>query len=352
MVRSNLKVLFDIVHPTDVHFFKRCIHSLLQRGDHIVVTSRQKDVTSELLDALGIGYTTISRLGHTRVDLFLELWTRDFKLWSIARRCKPDIFVSNNSPCGAHIARIMQRPSLVFEDTETHRYNHWLYYPFVTEIHSPRCYPCSLGRKQHFYQGYSALAYLHPKHFQPDPDVLRLTGFNPAEPMILIRFVGWKAMHDFGRKRLSAEDRYRLVQFAKQYANVFISSETPLPDELKPYRLEFPVAEIHHLLYYANLLIGDSGSMTSEAAVLGTPAIYCDDIGLGYTDEQQTKYGLCFHFKPFGIELICRKIEELMSLHATHHHFSEARARLLHDTIDVAAYQLEQIDRLASGTCS
>jgi predicted glycosyltransferase len=343
-----MKVLFDIVHPADVYFFKHNIANLLQRGDKVIITSREKDITVELLDVLGMKHKPISRLGKGSLGLFMELITRDIELWKTARKATPDIYVSNNSPSVAHVAWIMCRPSIVFDDTETHRHNHQLYYPFVTEIHSPDCYRTSLGQKQMFYPGYHTLAYLHPNHFSPDPEVLQRAGLNPAEPMILLRFVGWGALHDVGRKRLKAEDKHRIIRLARKYGRVFISSEMPLPDDLDPYRLRLSIAEIHHLLYYVKLLISDSGSMTSEAVVLGTPAIYCDDVGLGYTDEQQEKYGLCFNVKPDEIETILETITKLMTSDDTRQHFAEARARLLHDKIDVVSYQLEQIDRLVS----
>jgi predicted glycosyltransferase len=341
-----MKVLFDIVHPADVHFFKHSIASLLQRGDEVIITSREKDITVELLDTLGMKHSTISRLGKGPLGLFTELITREIALWKIAKTFTPDIYVSNNSPCAAHIAWLMRRPSIVFDDTETNRYHRRLYYPVVTQIHSPNCYRSSLGAKQCFYPGYHALAYLHPNHFSPDPQVLQRSGLDPAEPMVLLRFVGWGALHDVGRKRLKPEDKHRIVRLAKKYGRVLISSELPLPDDLESYRLQLSVAEIHHLLYYIKLLVSDSGSMTSEAVVLGAPAIYCDDVGLGYTDEQQEKYGLCFNVKPDDIEAILETITKLMTSDDTRQHFAEARARLLHDKIDVASYQLEQIDRL------
>ena len=33
-----------------------------------------------------------------------------------------------------------------------------------------------------------------------------------------------------------------------------------------------------------------------EAAVLGTPSIYIDDKGRGYTDEQESEYKMVFNF--------------------------------------------------------
>lgn len=37
-----MKVLFEMVNPADVHFFKHVIHRLMERGDHILVASRKK----------------------------------------------------------------------------------------------------------------------------------------------------------------------------------------------------------------------------------------------------------------------------------------------------------------------
>jgi uncharacterized protein len=36
--------------------------------------------------------------------------------------------------------------------------------------------------------------------------------------------------------------------------------------------------------------------MASESALLGTPAIYIDKVGRGYTNEQEEKYGLVYNF--------------------------------------------------------
>lgn len=343
-----MKVLFDIVHPADVHFFKNTIRCLLRRGDNVVVTSRKKDITIELLDALEIKHTSISRIGKGSVGLFSELVIRDINLWRIARKFDPDIYVSNNSPCASHIAWLRRRPSLVFDDTETHHYNHRLYYPFVTQIQSPDCYRKSLGKKQVFYSGYPALAYLHPNYFTPDQKLLQKAGIDPMAPIVLLRLIGWDAMHDIGRKKLRTEDWFHIIQVIKNYARVLISSEKPLPDNLEVYRLQLPVTAIHDLLYYAKLLVSDSGSMTSEAVVLGTPAIYCDDVGLGYTDEQEAKYGLCFNFTPHNLDALLEKSVKLLTLKDPRLYFTEARARLLHDKIDVTSYQLEQIECLVS----
>jgi hypothetical protein len=176
-----MKVLFDMVHPADVHFFRFAISNLVRKGDEVCVASRRKDITLELLDELDIENTSISDKVNGTTGLFIELLRRDYTLFGLARHFRPDIIVANNSPCGEHVAWLLGIPSIVFDDTEIHRFNQMLYYPLVTEVHSPVCYRTSFGRKHHFYPGYHSLAYLHPDHFHPDPEIVRKGGLNPEE---------------------------------------------------------------------------------------------------------------------------------------------------------------------------
>ena len=69
-----------------------------------------------------------------------------------------------------------------------------------------------------------------------------------------------------------------------------------MPHDLERYRIHIPATRIHDALAYAALLYGESATMASECAVLGTPAIFLDDDGRGYTDEQEQLYGAVFNF--------------------------------------------------------
>jgi predicted glycosyltransferase len=337
-----------MVHPADVHFFKHVIRTLLGRGDQVLVASRNKDVTLDLLDALDIPHRCISDKGKGAVGLFVELIARDYHLWRLARSFRPDVFVNNNSPCGSHVAWLTGRPSIVFDDTEIQDHHQRLYSPFVTEIHCPRCYRKGLGPKQRRYPGYHSLAYLHPNHFAPDPQVLRRAGIDPDRRKVLLRFVSWGAMHDTGLGHISAEQKRTLVERIGRSAQVLISAEGELDADLTAYRLALPLEDVHHLLANVDLVIGESATMCSEAVVLGTPAVYIDETGRGYTDEQESRYGMCANFHPKDFERVQAHVEQLLMQGDLHGHFAAAHRRMLGETIDVAAYQLAQIDRLAA----
>jgi hypothetical protein len=67
---------------------------------------------------------------------------------------------------------------------------------------------------------------------------------------------------------------------------VFISSESELPTDLEPFRIQIPIERMHDVQAAASLFVGESATMASESVVLGTPAIYIDEVGRGYTDEE------------------------------------------------------------------
>ena len=111
-----------------------------------------------------------------------------------------------------------------------------------------------------------------------------------------MRFVSRTAVHDIGHKSLSTEMKIRATKEFSKHAKVFISSEIKLPDDLRPYKIPVPPEKMHDALYYAEMFYGDSSTMASECACLGTPAIYIDDVGRGYTEEEEKKYGLVFNY--------------------------------------------------------
>ena len=307
-----MNVVFDIIHPADVHLFRLAVIKLLDRGDSVLVPSRDKEVTVELLDDAGIPHQVISRKPRGMTAMALELLQRNLNLWRAARRFGADLFVSSNSASASHVAWLMGKPSLVFDDTEINRLMRRLYRPFATEIHTPRCYRLDLGPKQRRYPGYHSLAYLRPGQFTPDPTVL-------------------------AREELAAQ------------ARVLISSETAVPPDLAPHAMRSSPADIHHLIRFACLMIGESATMASEAAALGTPSILIDEQGRGYTDEQESVYGLCTWVKPGQWERVIEHALRILADLDPRKSVAGSHARLLADTVDLSGYQMAQIDRLARG---
>jgi predicted glycosyltransferase len=342
-----MKVLFDMVHPADVHFFKHAIFSLKSEGHDVVVTSREKDVTIDLLDKYKIPHHPITKKGKGAIGLFLELIVRDIKLFILTFRKKPDVFVANNSPCSSHVAWLFRKSSIVYDDTEIHRLNRMLYYPFVSEVYTPECYRDTIGKKQIYYDSYHSLAYLHPNHFTPDKTVLTKNGISAEEPYVFIRLVSWGAMHDIGLTHLQHDEKLALVKNISKFAKVLISSEGDLDDELKQYQVNVPLEDIHHILAFADLVVAESATMCSEAIVLGTYSIYIDQEGRGYTDEMEEKYSLCKNFEPNDFHSINSAVTTF--LEDSKNFIPEVKnnhQKMMADKLDLSNHQLEQIYRL------
>ena len=123
---------------------------------------------------------------------------------------------------------------------------------------------------------------------------------------------------------------------------MFITSEKPLPEEFEKYRISVSPEKMHDLLYYATLLYGESATMASECAVLGTHAIFCDFAGRGYTDEEERDYNLVYNFKldESSQENSIEKAVELLQDPALKTKGREKQKRLLNDKIDVTAFMV------------
>jgi predicted glycosyltransferase len=76
--------------------------------------------------------------------------------------------------------------------------------------------------------------------------------------------------------------------------------------------------------------------MASESVVLGVPAIYAATTGRGYTDEQETKYGMVKNIRKLDWASISQAIDELLKWPTTH--WQQARNNLLANTIDVPEF--------------
>jgi len=342
-----MRLAIDLLHPAHVHFFKNLIGILRDRGDDVLLTARRKDITLELLDQLGLPYETISTLGAGRLGLAVEMLTRDVRLYRRVRRFNPDVLTGITGVCAAQVSALVRKPCVVWDDTEHQSRTHKLTYPFATEIQSPSCYRHSLGPKQILYEGYHELAYLHPNRFTPDPQVLREAGIDPDQRISVVRFVGWGALHDQDLRGFSEAAKRQLVETLAKNSRVLITSETPLPPELEPYRIAMPSLKIHHLLAYTDLFVGESATMASETVVLGGPAIYLDPAGRGYTDEQQRGYNMCWNFTHRQEADVIAKAAELIALDNPRAFVAPGWKKLLADKIDVTAYQLEVLERAA-----
>jgi len=281
-------------HPAHVHLFKNFIWVMEKRGHEIKVTARDKEVTRQLLDAYHIPYDLIGKPGSGKFSLLAEWIYRGYKIYMAGKKFKTDIYLGVLNPATAISAILSGKVSLTFTDTEHAAFAKRVTFPFSKNIITPLCYLEDLGSKQASYNGYHELAYLHPRYFKPNPKILNEVGLIESDSFIIVRFVSWQASHDTGQHGI--RDKIGFVKKLEKYGRVLITSEGALPPELEPYQIQVSPEKIHDLLYYATLYIGEGATMASEAAVLGTHAIYVNTLKLGYIAEEDEKYHLVSDF--------------------------------------------------------
>ena len=340
-----MKILIDINHPAHVHYFRNFHAIMTEMGHEILVVSRNKEIEHRLLHLYGIPFIDRGRGKAGKYSKLLYLVYADLKLLSIALKFKPDVFINFLHPYPSHVARLLGKVSLVFSDTEHAKLHHRLTVPFATKVLTPSCYRLDLGMKQVRFNSYMELSYLHPNYFQPDRGVLKLLKVDEGERFSIIRFVSWAAAHDFGHTGMSLENKRKAVTELSKHGRIFISSEGKLPDDLEKFRINIPLNKMHDALYYCSLLFGESATMASEAAVLGTPAIFIDNDGRGYTDEEESKYNLVSNFTESGAdqERAVRRALDILTDENGKEKYRAMRNVLLADCIDTTRFMVDEV---------
>lgn len=291
-----MKILFDIGHPAHVHYFKNLINYFKNNNHDVIITAREKDVTFELLEKFNLDFFSRGKGSDSFIGKLLYLAYTDIKLIKLLRRITPDLFIGFGSPYAVHAASVLGKHSIILDDTENAKIGQFFYKPFASVILSPNTFSLDFGIKHIKFNSYMELAYLHKNYYKYAPSTIDTLNLIPDDKICLLRFVSWKANHDLGHKGISLTNKIKIVEEFSKYSKVFISSEQPLPSELEKYRLKVSPELVHDVISRSTLLFGESATMASEAAVLGTPAIYLDNVGRGYTKEQQNKYGLVSNY--------------------------------------------------------
>jgi len=292
-----MRALFDVTHPALVHLFaprrrgarsgrpRRNRRSAGEGRDDGSARRRRRPVRGGVARGSGAALS----IG--------ELLEREIGLVRLARRIDPDVVVSQVDPAAVHAARLVGARAVVFDDSEHERLVAGLTHRFADVV----CTPSGFDREvpnQRRYDGFHELAYLHPNRFTPDPAALQRHGVDPESSYAVVRFVAWDAHHDLGRRGFSPAGKQQLVERLDEHGTVYVTAEGEPPTAVGGSSL--PVEAIHDLLAFADCYVGDSQTMATEAAVLGTPAVrtsaFVGDDDMSNFRELETEYGLLQSF--------------------------------------------------------
>lgn len=297
-----MKYIVELNHPKHYYQFKYIMLELIAKGHQIKVLARNKDVLLNVLEEEKWEFQIFGLHKKSILGKIVNTIGLIVNYIKIVRKFKPDVIITKASFYGVFVARLFNIKSIIFPDSEVVWVTNKIVTPLASMIITPDNFELDFGKKHKRIQGFFENCYLDPEYFQPDSAVIEK--YQLQKPYSIIRFIGWTANHDLNAWGFSPEEKTQLVNELEKFGNVYISSENILPKNLEKYKLPVPASKIHHVLHFANLYIGDSQTMATEAAILGTPAIRSNSF-VGPKDMSnfkilEKKYALLFNYSLFS----------------------------------------------------
>lgn len=359
-----MKILVYMGHPAHFYLYKNAIAQLRADGHQVEILIKKKDILQSLLDNQGWEYHNILQEGrkNSKVGMLIGMLKRAWRLNSFVRQYKPDI-LTGTSVENSFIGPLQRIPVINCNEDDAAVVPLYakLSYPGADAILNPIV--CNSGKwdsKATKYPGYQELAYLHPNHFRADEEVVKGYGINVTKPYFVLRFASLHAHHDNGIKGINTEIAQRLVEILKPHGRIYITSERPLESQFEQYRIKINPLDMHHVMAFASLYIGDSQTMAAEAGVLGVPFVRFNDfVGrIGYLRELEDVYQLGYGIhatpltadnpirradgseQPSGVEALYKTVEDLVAMPAEERKatFQARRKRMLSEKIDYAKF--------------
>lgn len=295
--------LFELNHPKHFHQFKNIFRLINGNRDTFGVIARDKDVLLILLRENNIPFSIFGKRGN---NIFSKLFNVPKILYDyvkIVKRRKPNVIISKASPYALMISKIFNIPTVITPDSETVYLTNKFVAPKSNLIITQDTFINNYGKKHKKIHGFFETTYLHPIYFLPDKNEISEENLKTEENYFVLRFIGWDANHDINQFGFSTIQKIELVRFLEKYGRVIITTEKNIPEELKKFMMKISPSKMHHLLSFAKLYVGDSQSMATEAAILGTPSIRFNSF-VGENDMSnfkllQKKYDLLINCSSF-----------------------------------------------------
>ncbi|MEE8402181.1 MAG: DUF354 domain-containing protein [Candidatus Hydrothermarchaeaceae archaeon] len=256
-------IWLDITNLPHVLFFKEFI-----KGHETLVTSRDFGDLDALLDFHGIEHTSVGKHGgKSPEDKLVESSKRVEGLAGVVSAQKIDVAVSKQSVELPRVAFGLGIPAIQFIDNEYAEQQNRIVLPLCRKIIVPKALRTDrlIGQgatKEQILEVDCVFEASQIKNFEPDPNVPKMHGL---EKYVMIRPEPAAASYFKGRE-ITGELIERLEGLGRQVVVL------PRGDE------KYGAKTLHDtdslsLMYYAEAVLSGGGTMTREAALLGTPAI-------------------------------------------------------------------------------
>ena len=382
-----MNVLIQLSHPAHFHLYKIVAKNLMESGNKVLFVIKSKDILETLLQNAGLPYVNINQHAHrgSKLGILWDMFVREWRIIKLCRKHKIDL-ITGSTPETAHVSWLLRLHGVNTGEDDAAVISMFIKIakPFIDGYVAPD--PCEMGQvelKTAHYPGYHELAYLHPNHFTPSREVVEAYGIDTRSPFFILRFASLNAHHDVGIKGINTEVAQRLIDILSPHGRIYITSERPLEPQFEQYRIKINPLDMHHVMAFASLYIGDSQTMAAEAGVLGVPFVRFNDfVGrIGYLRELEDVYELGYGIhatplvesqesraeshemirrtdgsvQPSGVEALYERVEQLVAMPSDERRavFQSRREKMLSDKIDCAkflTYFIENYPQSVSAT--
>lgn len=339
-----MKLFIDTGHPAHIHFFNPIIKKMIKDEHEYLLCIREKDCSVQIAQSYHLNYTSKGKGSYSILLKPFYLIRSVFQIYFLAKKFKPNLFLSFASPYAGIVSWLLNRPHLVFDDTEPDPLLQAIYKTFSTQIITPTCFQKDFGKKHIQVNSYKELAYLGSQYVIKNPDFKEQLGFRHNQDYILVRLVNHGNMHDIFVNKWNSDSKIHFIKTLAEKFPIVISSEITLPQNLEKYRLKLPEKRFHETIANAKLIVCESATVATESAILGIPALFIDYNTRGYVDEIERNYDLIKSLKPTrdGLKEANDFIYQIMS-NPINKEYQSNRQKLLSEKEDIVEFIVQQI---------
>lgn len=275
-----MNIWIDLGHIPQFNFYKFFICKLSELGHNVYVTVLQRGKLTTIVDheVGNLPNVIVLPFGKHKMTKFSVIvdvnLVRIPKLlrWSAYKHI--DMAFSNGHHSGI-VSRFLKIPSYAFgDDPQTKSYK--IFVKYATKSHMliyEETEQCKILPKDNLVKCLKEWAYLSPKYFKSNIDVLQKYGVKPKEYVFLrevsvgtMNYAAQKSGAVLGIKDLIPKNKKVLLSLEEKHRR----NEYPEDWIL----LQEPIDDIHSLIYYSAGLVSSGDSMAREAALLGVPSYY------------------------------------------------------------------------------
>ncbi len=354
--------------PAHVHLYRNAVTELRNQGHDVLVLGRDYGCTVSLLEWYDLPHEVYGYCDTSKWSLLSRLPGHYARAIRAARRFDPDLIFGMGG-YAAHTGAILRTPVTLLIDSEVTGLDHTVSTPFARSVLTPDTFQTELCDDHYVFPGLKECAYLHPEEFDPDrtdvdgdaddtPTVRDRLDLGPDEPFVIVRLNAFGSHHDVGKGGFTPGRRRQLIERLAEHATVLVSDEggDMAYDDVPARPFSLHPALLHDALAEASLLVADTQTMVTEAALIGTPAVRSnsfvgeDDMG---NFRELARHGLIFNEAEFDAAI--ERAEALLLAEGTdaewrrrRDSFLAGRVNLTNVIVDVATAMgaAETVDEL------